>query len=330
MKKIVVISISVVAIILLGLGLSHHGLYESSKLKLFLMDTLVEVKAYGPGDTSAKAVEAGAGELRRIDKRFGYHDSIVSRLNTYHKVRDAELYRLMEKGLDVSRMSDGAFSIALAPMLKAWGFIDNRKYGVPGQKVFRLWKISVRDAGIHLMPDGITVCTDKATGVEIGGLAKGYAVDRACSIMRGYGIKGGIINAGGDIMAFGSRKWRIGLKDPRGPGVIAVIPVKNKAVATSGDYERYFIKNGRRYCHILNPRTGWPATRYMSVTILADKCIDADAWATAVFVMGLDKARNILKSRGMSWITIDRSGKIDSSDNLRRFCPSRIIIDIDN
>ena len=148
--------------------------------------------------------------------------------------------------------------------------------------------------------------------------------------MRGYGIKGGIINAGGDIMAFGSRKWRIGLKDPRGPGVIAVIPVKNKAVATSGDYERYFIKNGRRYCHILNPRTGWPATRYMSVTILADKCIDADAWATAVFVMGLDKARNILKSRGMSWITIDRSGKIDSSDNLRRFCPSRIIIDIDN
>ncbi len=326
MKKIVTICILALVLALVGFALICHVSYKSSKLRLFLMDTLVEIEAYGPGDMPARAVESGAAELRRIDKKFGYHESIVSELNTRHRVRDAELYKLVKKGLEVESMTGGAFSIALRPMLRAWGFIDNQRYKVPDQSVFSLWKTSARDAGVHLMPDGITVCTDPATGVDLGGLAKGYAVDMACSKMRAYGIKGGIINAGGDIMAFGSRKWRIGLKNPRGPGVIAVIPVKNKAVATSGDYERYFIKDGKRYCHILDPFTGWPATGYMSVTIISDKCIDADAWATAVFVMGLDKARNILRSRHMSWITIDTSGRIDASNDLKRYCPSHIAI----
>jgi len=323
MKRFIAIFIVVLIVALL---VFHHRISsEPHKSEIFLMDTICEIQALGDPRAADTAIADAIKELRRIDKKFGYHNaSIIKEINTTHRADDRELYCLVKEGLLMHNLSGGAFSIALAPILKAWGFSNTHSYHIPTEKEFRVWKRSKRDSGIHLMGNGTTVFTDADTGIDLGGIAKGYAVDMASSKMMSSGIDAGIINAGGDIMAFGRKKWRIGLKNPRGPGVITVIPIKNRAIATSGDYERFFIRRGKRFCHILDPREGMPARKYMSVTITADTCEGADAWATAVFVMGMDKARKKLEAKGMGWITIDISGKVSASSNLMRFCPARI------
>ncbi|MCD6570633.1 MAG: FAD:protein FMN transferase, partial [Deltaproteobacteria bacterium] len=285
---------------------------------------IVEIQALGNETDARAAMKAVAKELKRIDKKFGYHASLITDLNTSHKVKDKELYNLIQYGIEIHRISGGAFSLALRPILDAWGFSGTHPYHLPSDEEFNKWEISKNDKGIHLLDDNESVYTEEGVGIDVGGIAKGYGVDRAASIMTNMGVDTGLINAGGDIMAFGEHTWQIGIKNPRGPGVVAIIPVQNKAVATSGDYERFFINNGKRFCHILNPQTGLPARRYMSVTIIGPTCRQADAWATAVFVMGIDDTKSMLEERGLEWMVIDLSGKIKASRHLKKYCPDRI------
>lgn len=288
------------------------------------MDTIVEIQALGDETDAKAAMEAAIKELRRIDKRFGYHTSLITDLNTSHEVKDRELYSLMQYGMDIHKESDGAFSLALRPILDAWGFSGTHSYHLPSDEEFNKWRASKKDGGIHLLDDGEGLYTEPGILIDVGGLAKGYSVDRAASVMMSMGVDAGLVNAGGDIMAFGDHTWRIGIKNPRRPGVIAIIPVKNKAIATSGDYERFFIQDGKRFFHILDPVTGLPARTFMSVTIIAPTCKQADAWATAVFVMGIDTAKGILDEKGIEWMVIDLSGKIKTSKHLRKYCPDKL------
>jgi thiamine biosynthesis lipoprotein len=158
--------------------------------------------------------------------------------------------------------------------------------------------------------------------ISLGGIAKGYAVDRAAEVLRESGIKGGIVSAGGDLVAFGKREdresWKVGVRNPRDPSKnICVIPVSNLAVATSGDYERYRMAGGRRYHHIIDPRTGYPSKGCMSVTVLAGHALDADALATAVFVLGPGEGRALLeKLPDVEGIIVDGEGKVTASSGL--------------
>lgn len=288
------------------------------------MDTIVEIQALGDKTDTKAAMGAAIKELRRIDKKFGYNTSLITELNTSHEVEDREIYSLIQYGMDIHKESGGAFSLALRPILDAWGFSGIHPYRYPSDEEFNKWRASKKDDGIHLLDDGEGVYTEPGILIDVGGLAKGYGVDRAASAMMSMGINEGLVNAGGDIMAFGDHTWRIGIKNPRGPGVIAVIPVKNKAIATSGDYERAFMRDGKRFFHILDPVTGRPARTSMSVTIIAPTCKQADAWATAVFVMGIDRAENILDEKGIEWMVIDLSGKIKAGKHLRKYCPDNI------
>ena len=290
------------------------------------MDTLVELQAEGSEERANAAIKNAVDELGRVESTFGYADSLIQQLNSTYSIRNRELCDLVRLSLDVHSASSGAFSITLRPILDAWGFTGTHMYRIPSQEEFARWKSLPGDSSILLGKDGQTIQTMVGTRIDLGGIAKGYAADRAAGVIRAGGINTGLINAGGDIIAFGDRIWNIGIKHPRKPGTFATIPIKNKAIATSGDYERFFLKDGRRYCHILDPATGLPADRYISATIIADSCADADAWTTALFVQGLVSLENILAQKGMDWIAIDHDGMVFASPALKKYCPDHIAV----
>ena len=295
-------------------------------MQIFAMDTIVELKAQGEETRAHAATKAAVEELGRVDSTFGYSDSLIRELNTEHHIGNRELYDLVRHSLEIHKISSGAFSITLRPILDAWGFTGTHAYRIPSQDEFARWKSLPGDSSIILGDDGRTIQTSQGTRIDLGGIAKGYAADRAAAVMRTNGINTGLINAGGDIIAFGNRTWNIGIKHPRKPGTFATIPIKNRAIATSGDYERFFVEDGKRYCHILDPATGLPADNYISATIVAEHCADADAWATALFVQGIEPLENVLTGKGMDWIAIDHAGKVFASPALQEYCPESIAL----
>ena len=157
--------------------------------------------------------------------------------------------------------------------------------------------------------------------IGLGGVAKGYAVDRACGVLRRAGLEHFVVNSGGDLRAFGTHEgqlWRAAIRDPRGPGNVAVLPLSNLALATSGDYERYAVIDGRRYCHIIDPRTGRPADGCRSVSVLAPTAALADALATAVFVLGPERGLALAEGwDGVECFIIDAEGGKHLSAGLR-------------
>ena len=159
--------------------------------------------------------------------------------------------------------------------------------------------------------------------LNLGAIGKGYAVDSAVDILKKSGIKSGLINAGGDLMAFGSKNrkipWRIGLQHPRKPEeMIASLILKNKAIATTGDYQRYFIHGKTRYHHILNPENGWPSRQAISATVIADKVTDADALATALFILGAEKGIDLINSlEGVEGMILSNLGSASFSSGFR-------------
>jgi thiamine biosynthesis lipoprotein len=163
---------------------------------------------------------------------------------------------------------------------------------------------------------GTVRLSEPGMALDLGGIAKGYALDRARLVIENFGVKAALVNAGGDILAVGEKApgkpWRVGVQDPRrGNAMVAVASVKDKIVVTSGDYERFFVKNGKRYHHILDPRTGYPATGLRSVTIVATDGLTADALATAVLVLGPDEGLKLVESiQGIEALLIDSAGRV--------------------
>ena len=152
----------------------------------------------------------------------------------------------------------------------------------------------------------------KGMAINLGGVAKGYALDRAIKVLKERKVKEALINAGGDIKIMGKRDWKIGLQHPRKEDeVLAVIKLKDQAIATSGDYQRYFIKKGKRYHHIINPETGYPANKCMSVTIIGPNAIQTDILATGVFILGPEKGMELIEIlENVEGIIVDVQGKI--------------------
>jgi thiamine biosynthesis lipoprotein len=166
--------------------------------------------------------------------------------------------------------------------------------------------------------------------VGLGAIAKGYAVDRASALLRGRGFQNHIVEGGGDTFVSGSkgaRAWMVGIQRPDGPGTIGALSLENRALVTSGGYQRYFEHDGKRYAHIIDPRTGWPldeADSAISVSIVADDATDADAYCTAVAVMGPKRGMAFVESQpALEAVIIERSGEISLSSGLReRFVPA--------
>jgi thiamine biosynthesis lipoprotein len=294
-----------------------------------MMGTSVEVILWDSDPQApAKAADQAYAEIKRIEELLSdrRRESKVSEINRSAGRRPvqvpAELFGLIRESIRFARVSDGVFDITVQGLGDLWDF-HSAVFRVPDVGVVRDRLSLVDYRKIRLQQEGSTVFLEEpGMQISLGGIAKGYAVDRAVEVLRESGIKGGIVCGGGDLVAFGKREdggaWKVGVRNPRDPGKnICVIPVSDLAVATSGDYERYRMAGGRRYHHIIDPRTGYPSRGCMSVTVVAENALDADALATAVFVLGPREGRALLeKLPDVEGIIVDSHGKVTASAGL--------------
>lgn len=287
--------------------------YEFSS---FLFGSYVKVKVLEANKTKAElAVQKALQEMTRLDSIFSLYipTSEINQINQDRKGNLSEdLKNLLTKAIMVSEKTSGAFNITVLPLIQFW-----RKYFQTAElpdssKVKQILryvdyrKIAIRRDSIYL-PDSFRL--------DLGGIAVGYCVDRAVAILKQEGIKTGLIDAGGDISGFGNRKWRVAVKNPRGEGIIKTFYIQNQAIATSGDYEKFFLIGNKRYHHILNPKTGYPAWGCCSVTVIAPDCVTADAYSTAIFVLGVkDGLAFAKKETGVEVFIV-----ADESDNLKQY-----------
>ena len=243
------------------------------------------ISAYG--GNANPAISAAFAEIRRIDSLMSLHrpDSELSKLNSraIKKVSD-DLFQVLEKAEEISMLTEGSFDVTVRPLAEAWGFVQ-KDYHVPSQaelaialsKVnYHYLKLDPATHGVKFLRDGVSI--------DLGGIAKGYAVDCAIEKLRGMGITNAMVRAGGDLRVMG--EWPVQIEDPQKRGQRTTIHVKDSAISTSGNYENYFTVDGKRYAHILNPRTGMPAEGVDSCTVIAPTCMESDALATALFVYG--------------------------------------------
>ncbi len=291
------------------------------------MGTVVEVTVAHHSEVLARAaINAAMEELRRADDLMSSSrtESVVSRINregSSGKVSvGEEVFQLLQDSVNISRASNGAFDITILPVVDLWRFDQ-------GGVLPEITKIAQELANVgyeKLILDDYATSVGFATegmGLDLGAIAKGWAVDRAMERIVAHGVRNAIVDAGGDLRIIGARPgkdfWRIGVQHPREPGSLLVtFELRNTAIVTSGDYERFFMTGGVRYHHILDPATGQPARGSQSVTVLAPTATEADACATAAFVLGPEKGLAFLRTRpGVRGFIVSADGALHWSDD---------------
>ena len=293
------------------------------------MGTLVSISVWtDEEELAAKAASAAFSEFRRIDALMTswLETSELSRLNrsagTAIEVNE-ELYSVISIAQNVAKKSRGAFDITVGAFKGLWKFGEDKDGTIPKAKDVAARAKRVNFRRVKLLPTN-QIRIEEGTLVTLGGIAKGYGMHRAVKIMHELGLVDFIVQAGGDMYASGrkgSRSWKLGIRDPRGErsSTFAIAEIQDATFSTSGDYERYVVIDGVRYHHILDPKSGWPARKSRSVTVVTQSGLLADAWSTALFVMGPKKGMKIVKkTNGMEAVFVDAAGKISVSPGLKK------------
>ncbi len=235
---------------------------------------------------------------------------------------DQELFDLINRSIHISRLTEGAFDISYASMDKIWKFDGTMKEMPNPEEVLRsVSKVGYKN--IELNHEQNTVFL-KLKGMKIGfgAIGKGYAADSAKKLLKSKGVVSGIINASGDMNTWGlqpnGEEWNVGITNPLNKNkVFALLPISNEAVVTSGNYEKYVSFNGQRYSHIIDPRTGYPSSGVVSVSVFAPSAELADALATSIFVMGKDIGIDFINQlKGIECIIVDDKGNVYYSQNM--------------
>lgn len=255
-----------------------------------------------------RRLEAAAlGEIVAVERLMSIYrpDSDVARLNRNVSggeiAIDPRTFEALEAAAETSRLTSGAFDVFILPAEQLWGFKTGRAHRVPPPGKIEMppgdgSEISMREAGgrhfARLLKDGMKI--------DLGGIAAGYAVDRAVKVLREMNARGALVDVGGDCyclgMSAGGAPWRVAVRHPRGGGALTVLELSDRAVTTSGDYEDFFMEKGKRYSHIFDPRTGRPAeSGVISATVMSNTCTMADALATALVVMGRDEGLRLVR-----------------------------------
>jgi len=292
------------------------------------MGTQVKVELWSESaDTAKLCTQRVMTEMHRIDTLMSPQKeqselAIINQKAAEQPVKiGRELFELLQRSLTLSILSEGAFDITFASI----GYQYNYRHGdkPSDEQIARdLERINYRH--ILLNNKDLTVkFALKGVRIDLGGIAKGYAVDNAIQILQDCGIKQALISAGGDSRIMGDKRgrpWMTGIRNPRSQdktGSVVVIPLSDTAVSTSGDYERYFIRDGVRYHHILSPKTGKPAKGVQSVTVLGPDAVTTDGLSTTLFVLGTRKGLALAERLdGIDAVIIDAKGKIHFSAGL--------------
>ena len=269
--------------------------------EFFSMDTVMTVTVYDGDEDAADAADAVKDEIIRLDNLLSISNKKgdIANLNKNGGGEASEdTVFLLKSALELFESTGGAFDITVYPLAVLWGF-HSHDYRVPTEdEVSEYLKLSGSD---RVLISGSTVKLDAGMGLDLGGIAKGYASDRAAEILRNKGVQSAMVSLGGNIYALGSnpngRPWNVGIQHPAdADGYIGVVSVSDMAVVTSGTYQRFFESDGKVYHHILDPETGYPSESGLcSVTILCENGTLADGLSTALLVMGLDEALEFWK-----------------------------------
>lgn len=296
-----------------------------------VMGTRVTVSIWTDDEEkAAQAAGAVFDELRRIDRLMTtwLEDSVVSRINAAAGARaikvDDEVLAVIRKAQQVSELTGGAFDITVGVFQGLWKFDEDRDGTIPEPAAVRerLPLIGYKNLLVDARKKTVRLRT-KGMRITLGGIAKGYAVDRAVSLLGRRGLVDFMLQAGGDLYVSGrrgDRAWRVGIRDPRGSrdSTIAIAELEDRTFSTSGDYERSVIKDGVRYHHILDPATGNPARRSRSVTVMAADAFTADAWSTALFVLGVEKGMALVEETpGVEAVFVDAANQVHISSGLK-------------
>lgn len=293
------------------------------------MGTEVSVQLWSDSEELAqRAIQSVLDEMQRVDQQFSPYidNSELSQINARAYATpvktSAEMFQLLVAAESVSHLSKGAFDITFSA---AGHLYDYRQSRQPSDSELEEAMSAINYQHVVLLANDSTVRFDHpGTRIDLGGIAKGHAVDRGISLLKDLGVEHALVSAGGDSRLLGDRRgkpWVTGIKDPRGQESLLMVPLDNVAISTSGDYERYFIdsKTGERHHHILSPTTGRSVSELRSATVLAVDSTTADALSTTVFVLGVEKGLELINSiPSVDAIIIDASGLLHYSDNLQR------------
>lgn len=269
---------------------------NSVRRDIYAMDTVMTVTAYG--SHAKEAVDAAETEIKRLDALFstGNKDSIITKLNENKTETVGEdCMNLIKKSEELYQSTEGSFDISVYPLMEAWGF-PAKQYRIPKQSEIKQLLKNVDASKIIINEKKGEVTLPEQMKIDLGGIAKGYTSDKIMEIFRSYGVDAGMVSLGGNVQTYRTKPdgslWKVGIENPdQGKDYLGILAIKGQAVVTSGGYERYFEKDGKRYHHIIDPKTGYPAeTGLKSVTVVSKDGTLADGLSTAFFVMGKAKA----------------------------------------
>ena len=302
---------------------------EMHRQTLKLMGSRFDISVVTKDSLEAKTyIEIAISEISRIEKLISSWDinsqtsNIIKNAGIQPVKVDKELFKLIERAIEIAKLTDGAFDISYASMDKIWKFDGSMKI-MPSEEEIINSVSKVGSQNIILDYENQTVFL-KLKGMKIGfgGIGKGYAADKAKQLLISKGVKAGIINASGDMNTWGKQPngddWKVAITNPLNKNkTFALLPISNGAVVTSGNYEKHVTFNNKRYTHIIDPRTGYPSNGIISVSVFAPKAELADALATSIFVMGTEVGIDrINQLKHIECIIIDDTGKIHTSKNI--------------
>lgn len=320
--KLIFIIIACLFAVLWGIRLYNGYRNHLEKEMRFMMDTYVTIYAVGPKEKTSQAIDAALNRMEEIGVKFNSLDPRSPIYAFNHQgtpISDPEIVDLVRIGLQISQESDGAFDMTVAPLLELWGFYD-KSFRVPQEQEI---KECLKRVGYQhlILKNGILKKDAEGVMIDLGGIAKGYALSEAIKVLKNSGVASALFDAGGDVYALGKKGrklWKVGIKDPRGDGVLGYIRARDMAVMGSGDYERFFIQGGKRYCHIFDAKTGYPAQGIASVTLIYPDPVAAQPWSKIPFIVGPQKGLKILeKIPGLEAIIVTTSGEKIYSSGLK-------------
>ncbi|MCK4257754.1 MAG: FAD:protein FMN transferase [Halanaerobiales bacterium] len=327
-RRIFIVFVLIIALFLSACGNETSEDDQFDVRDSFIMGTIVTVKVYGSNRKNVAVMVLQ--ELKRIENLMSVNikDSEVSLINANAGVKPVKVsldtFLVIKRAVEYSEKTEGLFDPSIGPLVQLWG-IGKSDEKVPDQAELEKVLPLVNYKNIILDEKESTVyLTKSGMMIDVGGIAKGYAADKAIEIYKDNKVKSAFINIGGNVMVHGIKPdktlWKIGIQDPRAirDELMGVISLGDQAVVTSGDYERYFIEDGVRYHHILNPKTGQPArTGLMSVSLIGKSSFDADALSTSIYLLGREKGLVLAEKMGYEVIIVDSDKNVTISDGIK-------------
>lgn len=295
-----------------------------------LMDTVVSITVVAQSkDAAEKAIEKAFTEIGRFGDLINFYSDTselaeINRNAGIHSVKvSPETLDVIGKAVYTAEKSGGAFDPTIGPIVRLWDFHSKRR-PTEVEIARALPLVNYKDILIDRAAATIFL-KRKGMLLDLGGIAKGYAADLAVESLKKQGIRSGLVAIAGDIRTFGIKPdnsaWMIGMKNPRQTGamdeIFARIRLSDQAISTAGDYERYFLHEGKIYHHLLDPKSGYPAELCRSVSVIADKGVTTDGFDNAVFILGPDKGMQLMKEMGLNAIIIDSSGALHMTDAIK-------------